>query len=90
VPFSRQPQPTRQNYLLPIMFIGSVVIAIAVAVQYFLLFRSMAAVVAVTPALAIAAWLVTRHSLRTVETNIVYDLNLIANDGRVMFSEVEK
>ncbi len=89
VPFSRQPQPTRQNYLMPIMFVGGIVIAIAVGLQYFLLFHSMIAVAAATVVFAAAAWFITRRSFEVVETNLRYDLNLIANDGRVMFSEVE-
>jgi len=89
VPFSRQPQPTRQNFLLPLMLLGGIVMAIAVAVQYFLIFRSMLAVAAATVVFGAAAWLITRHSLATVETNILYDLTLISNEGRVMFSEIE-
>jgi len=89
VPFSRQPQPTRQNFLLPLMILGGMVMAIAVAVQYYVIFRYTIAVPAATVVFGIAAWLITRRSLDTVETNIRYDLNQISNEGRVMFSEIE-
>jgi hypothetical protein len=89
MPFSKQPEPTRQNYLLPIMMLASLVIAAVIGIQYFLIFRSYAAVCAVTVMLAIAAVFLTRNAFDTVETAIRFQLGILSQEAKPLYTEVE-
>ena len=62
VPFGKQTPPTRSSALMGVMFLFLVGAAIAVGFQY-VLFRSAAAVVVVTLAAGLGAYLVTRLAL---------------------------
>src|ERR1022692_1630174 len=65
------------------------VIAIAVGLQYFLIFRSVIAVVFVTLGLCAASWLVTRSSLAAFEVTIRFRLGLLSNESKGIYTEVE-
>jgi hypothetical protein len=89
VPFSKPPEPTRQNYLLPFVFLGGGVMAVAVGVQYFFLFHSRPAVLLAALAVGAAACLVTRASLDTFESAIRFNLGLMSAEAKVLYREVE-
>jgi uncharacterized membrane protein YccF (DUF307 family) len=72
-----------------IMMIGGLCMAIAVGLQYVLLFRSVAAVVIATSAIAGAAWVVTRSSLNSFAVTMRYKLGLASAEVTSMFQEVE-
>jgi hypothetical protein len=65
MPFSKPPRTSQNAYLVPLMFAGGFGIAIVVGLQYFLLFRSVAAVAATTVVAAAGACLLTRRSLES-------------------------
>lgn len=89
VPFSHQPVASRGVYFMGIMMIGGLCMAIAVGLQYVLLFRSVAAVVIATSAIAGAAWAVTRSSLNSFAVTMRYKLGLASAEVTSMFQEVE-
>jgi hypothetical protein len=88
VPFTRQAEATGNPYLLIILLGGGLVVGIAVALQYFLIFRSPQAVLAVTAGLSIVAWLVTRNSLDTFEVSIRFHLGMLSNESKGIYTEV--
>jgi len=89
MPFSKQPDASRNPFILPMMLLGGVVMAIAVGLQYFLVFRSPLVVMAVTLALTAAAWLVTRSSLEAFEVNIRFHLGILSTESKGLYVEVE-
>ena len=89
VPFSKQPVTSRGVYFMGIMFGGSLVISIAVGLQYLLVFRSVTVVAGVTVTLAGAAWFVTRASLDTFTTAMRYNLSIESAEVGSMFQEVD-
>ena len=89
MPFSRQPEAGRDAFALPMMLLGGTVMGIAVGLQYLLIFRSPAAVVAVTAALAGTAWFVTRGSLETFEVAIRFHLGMLSTESKGIYTEVE-
>jgi hypothetical protein len=74
---------------MPLMFAGGVAIAIAVGLQYFLIFRSIAVVVAVTLAIAAGAWFVTRNSFGTFEISMRYNLGLLTAESKTLYVEID-
>jgi hypothetical protein len=88
VPFTRQEQASGNPYMLMILLVGGLAVGIAVALQYFLIFRSPQAVLAVTVALSIAAWLATRSALQTFEVSIRFHLGLVSNESKGIYTEV--
>lgn len=89
VPFTRQPQTTRNPFSIPVMFAGGIAMAIAVALQHFVVFRSHALVLAATVALAGVAYLATRSSLKALEESMRFNLGLIANESGPLYKEVD-
>jgi len=89
LPFSKQAEPTRSPVSQLLMFAGGIVIAIAVGVQFFLVFRSPVVVVAVTLALAASAYLVTRRGLETFEVAIRFNLGLLSMETKGIYTEVQ-
>jgi hypothetical protein len=89
VPFTKQPVTSRGVYFMGIMVVGGMMMAIAVAVQYFLLFHSMTAVVAAMMVIATAAWAITRASLTSLAVTMRYNLGLESAEVPSMFQEVE-
>jgi len=88
VPFTRQVEAAGNPYMLIILMVGGLVVGIAVALQYFLIFRSPQAVLAATAGLSIAAWLVTRNSLDTFEVGMRFHLGLLSNESQGIYTEV--
>ena len=88
VPFTRQAEASANSSMMMILFVGGLAVAIAVAVQYFLIFRSPQAVLAATAVLAIAAWLATRSALQTFEVSIRFHLGLLSNESKGIYTEV--
>lgn len=89
IPFSKQPETTQNPYAIPIMLLGGGAIAVAVGLQYFLLFHSHAAVVGATLALALTASLVTRGSLGALETSMRFHLGLLSNETKAIYTEIQ-
>ena len=89
IPFSEQMVPTQQAAVLPLMMAGGIAIAIAVGLQYYLIFRSRAAVAATAGVLAIAAYFVTKSSLGSFAISMRCRLSLIAAETGGMFKEVQ-
>jgi hypothetical protein len=88
VPFARAPNPQSGAMLLPVFMIGGVAMAIAVGLQYFLIFRSYAAVAGSTALVAAGAYLLTRGALSTFETAISFHLAEIAGQYGKLYEEV--
>jgi hypothetical protein len=89
VPFGKPPEPTRQNLLLPIMFLGLVAMAAAVGVQYYWLFHSHAAVLGAAVLLGAAAYFATRSSLNAFAGSIRFRLGLMSAEAKVLYTEVD-
>jgi hypothetical protein len=87
MPFSKQPETTQNPYALPVVLLGGVAIAIAVALQ-FLIFHSRAAAAGAAVALAAAAWFVTRSSLAALEVTIRFHLGLLTTESKGLYTEI--
>jgi hypothetical protein len=88
VPFTRQPQVSGNYMMLPMLLAASVVIAGAVALQYFFVFRSILAVLAVTAVIGTAAWLLTRSSLRRLAEIMRFTLGLVSGESKFLYQEI--
>jgi hypothetical protein len=88
MPFSRQPEGAGDPGMMALLLAGGLAVAIAVALQYFLIFRSPQVVPAVTAALCVAAWLATRSSLEAFEIAIRFHLGLMSNESKGIYTEV--
>lgn len=89
VPFSKQVDSTRGATLLPLMIMGGLAMAIAVGVQYFLVFRSPTTVATVTVVVGVAAYFLTRNSLRASEGSIRYSLGLLSAEPVTLYKEID-
>ena len=87
-PFCKQADPARGAILLPMMIGGGIVMAIAVGVQYFLVFRSPALVLLTTAVAGVAAWFLTRSSLGAFEVSIRYHLGLLSAESGTLYQEI--
>ncbi len=87
-PFSRPAQAASNLGLLGLMALGGLIIAVAVALQHFLLFRSPAAVAAATLILAGAVVPLTRRSLDSFEGSMRYNLGLESEEVGRLYVEV--
>ena len=88
IPFSQQVQPTGGMYVLPLMFLGGLVMAFAVAVQHFLIFRSAMVVVLMTVLLAVADYFVTRASLKDLAVSVRHHLAMTSGETGTIYKEV--
>jgi hypothetical protein len=88
VPFSRQPQVSGNYMMLPIILMGSIGAGIAVALQYFLVFRSVSAALAATAVIAAAAWLIIRSSLDRLAGTMRYNLGLLSGESSFLYKEI--
>jgi hypothetical protein len=88
VPFTRQPQVSGNYMMLPMLMAASVVMAGAVALQYFFVFRSVAAVLATTAGVAAAAWFLTRSSLDRLAGTMRYTLGLVSGESSFLYKEI--
>jgi hypothetical protein len=89
LPFARQPETFRGALMMPLMIAGGLAMAIAVAVQYLIFFRSPSTAAPATAAIAAgAAWLTSR-SLAAYEGSIRYSLGLLSNESGVIYKEID-
>ncbi|MGO4880837.1 MAG: hypothetical protein ACLP59_08450 [Bryobacteraceae bacterium] len=88
-PFSRQADPSRGAVALPMVMGGGLVMAIAVGLQYIVVFRSPALVMVVAAGAAVAAWFLTRSSLGALEVSIRYHLSLLSQESGGFYREIE-
>jgi len=88
VPFARRVDAARGAVMLPVLLIGGIVVAIAVGLQYLLVFRSPAIVGMTVIALAVAAYFLTRHALGTFAVAMRYHLGLLAAESGSLYKEV--
>ena len=88
-PFSKQADASRGANMLPLMMLGGIGMAIAVGVQYFLVFRSPAIVAAATVALGAVAYFVTRRSIHAFAASIRYNLGLVSGEAAALYQEID-
>jgi len=88
-PFSKQADPSRGANLLPLMIGGGMIAAIAVGVQYLLVFRSPAMVIMATAGAGLVAWLLTRSSLGAFEVAIRYELGMLSAESGTLYQEID-
>jgi hypothetical protein len=88
LPFSKPAKAAQNAYIMPLMMAGAVGMALVVGLQYFLVFRSAAAVAAVTVAAAAGAWLLTRSSLEAFAIAIRYNLGLETSESQAFYTEI--
>jgi hypothetical protein len=89
MPFSKQPESTQNLMTLPLVIGGVMVMAVAVGLQYFLIFRSAFAVIAVTVALAATALFLTRGALEALETSMRFHLEVLSAETKHTYVEVQ-
>jgi hypothetical protein len=89
MPFSRQPEGAQNFMVLPLMMGGGFVMALAVGLQYFLIFHSRAAVVGTSALLCGAAYYLTHGSLESLETSIRFHLGILSAETKAIYQEVE-
>jgi hypothetical protein len=89
VPFTKQPRAARNAFLFPLMMLAGLLIAAAVGLQHFLLFRSAAAVVISTAVVGAVAALSLRSAVSTFEASMRYHLALVQEPPGALFQEVE-
>lgn len=87
-PFSRQPEAAGSPDMMILLMGGGLAIAIAVGLQYALIFRSRLVVLAVTVALCVAAGLVARSSLAAFEVAIRFHLGMLSTESKGIYAEV--
>jgi hypothetical protein len=88
IPFSTQIDPSRESVGLTPILGGGIVSAIAVGVQYLLVFRSPAVVAVTAPALGVAAYFATRASLSTLAVSMRYHLGPISVETGTLYKEI--
>jgi hypothetical protein len=88
VPFGRQLQANRGALMFPILIGYMAVSGMVVAVQYLLIFHSIAAVLVTTVAAGTAAWLGTRHSLGIFETAMRHHLGTLSSESTMLYQEI--
>jgi hypothetical protein len=88
IPFSTQIDPSRQSVGLTLILGGGILSAIAVGVQYLLIFRSPAVVAVTAAALGVAAYFATRASLSTLAVSMRYHLGLISEETGTLYKEI--
>jgi hypothetical protein len=81
VPFSQQMDTSGQAMMLPLMIGGGIVGAIAVSLQYFLIFRSPVIVAVTTVGLAFIAYLAVRASLGASAASVRYNLGVASGES---------
>ncbi len=89
VPFSRQIDPKRGAAAVPLMILGAAAIAIALGVQYFLVFRMPAITAAVTLSAAAAAYFLARSSVDALEASIRHDLSVLSGESGRFYQEID-
>ena len=88
VPFGKQAEPTRAPASMLLVIVGGGAIALAVGIQHFVLFRSPALVALATAVVSVAAYYLTRSSLRAFEASIRYNLSLLSVESGTLYKEI--
>ena len=88
LPFGK-PAETRSTAFAGVMILGGIVIAMAVGLQYFLIFHSRAMVLATTLVVGAGAYFATRSSLRVFEVAIRFHLGILSTESTGIYQEVE-
>lgn len=89
VPFCKQPVATSNATMLPLMIAGGICMAIAVGLQYLLVFISPAITLAATASVLVLAYFLTRASLGTLESSMRYSLGLLSMETGTLYKEVD-
>jgi hypothetical protein len=89
VPFSQQIRRSAGAFLLPVMLAGGTVAGLLVALQYFLLFPSRIAVTTAAILFGSAAYFVTRHSLKSLEDKMRFNLGIVSSEATLLYKEVD-
>jgi hypothetical protein len=89
LPFSKPPRTSRGAAGMPIMMMGMAAAAIAVALQYFVIFHSPATVMLSTVVIAAIAYLVTQRSLKSFEVAMQFNLGLDSGEAVPLYREIE-
>jgi len=88
LPFSKPPNPRRGQALFPVLILVVLATGGSIGLEW-LLFRSRAATLAATVALALMARMITRFSLNQLKARITSQLAQIALGSARMFAQVE-
>jgi hypothetical protein len=88
LPFTRQPEQVQNSIAIPILFGALLLVAIVVALQRFLLFREMTAVIAASTVLSVAAWFCTKLGVTAFVDKIRFRLNVDANESARFYTEI--
>jgi len=89
LPFGNPPRKGKGSLAAPLVFAAFIFAGIIVAFQWLWIFHSRAITVAATVAFVAIAFLVSKISLRNLETNVLHNLHTIATGPNTMFEEVE-
>lgn len=87
LPFGKPAEP--RSPFVGLMFVGGLVMALAVGLQYFLVFRSRAMVLGTTLGVGAVAYFATRASLRVFEVSIRFHLGLLSTESKGLYHEVD-
>ena len=88
IPFSQQPMASRNAMMVPFVFGGAITIALAVAGQYFFVFRSAMTVSVTTLVIATGAYFLTRSSLRALTASMRFNLGILSGESTWIYKEV--
>ncbi len=88
VPFTKQMDTAIQSLTLPLLLGFGLAAGIAIAVQYFLIFRSPVTVAVSTVVLGLAAWFGTKASLSTLAVAMRYHLGLLSAENGTIYREI--
>lgn len=89
IPFTRKPAAGRQYMVIPIMFVGGIVVGVIVALQYFLLFRSTTAVAVGAGVFVATSVAISHFSLANFAGTMRHELATASGDGTELYREVE-
>jgi ABC-2 type transport system permease protein len=89
LPFSSQVDAKRGATQMPIMILGAIIVAVAVALQYFIIFRSYLTVMAAVLVVGVTAYFLTRWSIEALAASIRYRLGLLSAEAGNLYREVE-
>jgi hypothetical protein len=89
VPFSKQPEVSQSATLIPMMVIGGLGAALAVALQHFFLFHSPASALAATAIVAAGAYILTCSSLRSVSSSMRFTLGMVTGESSFLYKPID-
>jgi hypothetical protein len=89
IPFSRQPEVSPTYLVLPLLVAGALGAGVAVALQHFFIFHSVATALLTTAIVGAGAYFIIRSSLRSLASSMRYDLGLVSGDSSFLYKEVD-